>query len=98
MATFGLADTNLPVNRCRVSAWLDRAERDRRAEEVVARIVMETGCDVPDNRAHIAGAADAMGCRGVPIIGKGLPGGTSPGTAPESVIDRMSERRRRLLG
>jgi hypothetical protein len=62
----------------------------------LARIAIETGGDMPDRQSKSKLPGDPVALRGVPFQGKGIPGGTIMGTAPESEAVRRVTRVERL--
>lgn len=68
-----------------------RALLDRDLRRQVARIAIEVGEDMPDRQPKSKAPADPEALRGVPFIGKAVPGGVAPGTDPErEAIRRLS--------
>lgn len=82
-----------PAGDHRLSLWHKHAQENQRMEEELARIVLETGEDLPVNPKATLGD-DARRLRGVPVTGvPGGLGGTMTDTDPLRTL--MAKERKR---
>lgn len=69
-----------------LASWLRRSSLDARAEQQVARIVMEAGAEAPAHPSAVKLPGDPWALRGIPAVGvRGGVGGAIPGTLPHNV-------------
>lgn len=72
----------------RLSLWLARKREETRLLQMVARILLEVGADLPEKEAPSRVPGDEATLRGIPVVGTpgGFPGairGTRPGDGLE---------------